>query len=85
MTTAYKEALKIDQDRMAAKRSVEFLLHLLHDFIPHFAVREVEDRLYEAFEKDGIELTSRMMRKEYEAWKSTQIEGLHLLPTVPRS
>ncbi len=83
MTTAYKQMLKIDQDKMAIKKSIDLLIHLLHDFIPRSALRDAEDRLYEAFEKDGIELTNRMMRKEYEAWKSTQLEGM-LLPPTPR-
>lgn len=85
MSTAYAGMLKIDQDKMAVKKSIDLLLHLLHDFIPHSAFRDAERTLYEAFEKDGMELTSKMMRKEYEAWKSTQLEGLHLLPPVPRS
>lgn len=84
MTTAYKEMLKIDQDKMALKRSVDLLLHLLHDFIPRSSLREAENRLYESFEKDGIELTSSLMRKEYEALKSTQLEGM-LLPPIPRT
>jgi hypothetical protein len=85
MTTAYDQMLKVDQDKMAIRKTVDLLLHLLQDFIPNSALRDAERTLYEAFEKDGIELTSRMMRKEYEAWKSTEIEGLHLLPRVPRS
>ena len=83
MTTAYKEMLKIDQDKIAIKKSIDLLLHLLYDYIPPSALREAERRLYEAFEQDGIELTSKMMRKEYEAWKS--IEGLNILPSVQRS
>jgi hypothetical protein len=81
--TAYNEMLKIDQDKMAIRKSIDLLLHLLHDYIPHSAFRDAEKTLYESFEKDGIELTSRAMRKEYEAWKSTQLEGL--LPPPPRS
>jgi hypothetical protein len=85
MTTAYDQMLKIDQDKIAVKKSIDLLLHLLGDFIPSSVWPDAKRTLYEAFEKDGIELTSKMMRKEYEAWKSTQIEGLHLLPRVPRS
>lgn len=84
MTRAYDAALKIDQDKMEIRKSIDLLIHLLHDFIPHSAIRDAERRLYEAFEKDGIELTSKMMRKEYEAWKSLQLEGLHILPATPK-
>lgn len=85
MTTSYSEMLKIDQDKIAVRKSIDLLLHLLHDYIPRGSFRDAERALYEAFEKDGIELTSRMMRKEYEAWKSTQLEGLHILPAVTKS
>ncbi len=77
MTTATDRVLKIDQDKMAISKSIGFLMHLLHDFIPPSAVRDAERRLYEAFEKDGIELTSKLMRKEYEAWKD-------LTPLLPQ-
>jgi len=80
MTNAHDAMLKIDQDKVAVRKSIDLLLHLLHDFIPHSAIRDAERTLYEAFETDGIELTSKMMRKEYEAWKSTQIDILNTIP-----
>lgn len=85
MSTAYHEMLKIDHDRMAVQKTVDFLLHLLHDYIPDGCIRDAKRRLYEALEKDGIELTTKLMRKEYQAWKSTQLESLHILPTVPKA
>lgn len=69
-----RRVLSIDHDKMAVRKSVEMLLHLLCDFIPRSSFRDAEMRLYEAFEKDGIELTSKMMRKECEAWKTTVLE-----------
>jgi hypothetical protein len=75
MTTASRAMLVIDKDKMAIRTSIDLLMHLLHDFIPQCGIRDAEERLYEAFEREGIELTSKMMRKEYEAWKSIQIEG----------
>lgn len=76
--TAYQAALTIDQDKIAVRKSIDLLLHLLHDFIPRSSFRDAERALYEAFEKDGMELTSRLMRKEYEAWKE-------LTPLLPHS
>ncbi len=78
MSTATDQALKIDKDKMAIRRSVDLLMHLLHDYIPPSAFRDAERRLYEAFEKEGVELTSKQMRKEYEAWKD-------LTPLLPQS
>lgn len=80
MSTAHDQMLKIDQDKIAIKKSIDLLLHLLHDFIPHSAFRDAERTLYEAFERGGIELTNKMMRKEYEAWKSTRLEEVFLSP-----
>jgi hypothetical protein len=65
-----KTLLEIDKDEIARRRSVDFVLHLLHDCIPSIAFREAERRLHEAFENGGVELTPKVMRKEYEAWKS---------------
>lgn len=59
----------IDKDRHAVGMSVHQILHVLHDYIPHACVREAEDKLFEAFFVNGIELTSNIMRKEYEEWK----------------
>lgn len=81
---AYKASLAIDRDKMAIRQSADLIAHLLRDFIPDHCFREAVYCLYEAFEKEGMELTSRAMRKEYEAWKSTQLEGLCILPPVPK-
>jgi len=83
MSTAYSEMLKIDQDKMAIRKSIDLLLYLLHDFIPPSAFRDAERRLYEAFEKDGIELTSKMMRKEYEVWRELQVDLINMKPLPP--
>jgi hypothetical protein len=80
MTNARDTMLNIDQDKIAVRKSIDFLLHLLHDFIPEGCFRDAERRLYETFEKEGMELTTRMMRKQYEAWKSTQIDILNTIP-----
>jgi hypothetical protein len=85
MKTAMEQALQIDTDKIAIRKSVDFLLHLLDDFIPRGAFREAERRLYEGFERDGIELTTKLMRKEYEAWKDTQLELSKLTFTPPQS
>lgn len=74
--TAMGQILKIDHDREAQRKSIDLIMHLLHPYIPDACFRDARERLYEAFDKDGIELTNKMMRKEYEAWKSLQIEGL---------
>jgi hypothetical protein len=78
--TAVNQMLKTNQDKIAVRKSIDLLLHLLQDFIPRCAMGDAERRLYEAFETQGIELTSKAMRQEYEAWKSTQLDVLIPIP-----
>lgn len=75
-TTATESRIESDKDLYAAMRFADSMVSLLHDFIPKNARREARDRLIEISMQEGFELTSKAMRKEYEAWKSTQIEGL---------
>jgi hypothetical protein len=77
--TALQQSLKIDRDRLAVKRSADELIHLLREFIPEHCRRDAWNLIAETFDKHGIELTTRQMRKEYEAWKELHIEGAHLL------
>ena len=69
-------------EQAVVRKSVDFLLHLLHDYIPDGCIRDAERRLYESFEEGGIELTTKAMRKEYEAWKSTHLEGMPFPPQI---
>ena len=68
------EPFKIDTDMHSLRNTVSTILHLLYDFIPKACYRDAEDKLAEAFREDGIELTSKMMRKEYEAWKELTLD-----------
>lgn len=69
-----------DRDIRAAMQSADQVCHLLRRFIPDHCFRDAHHSLAEAFHQQGIELTSTLMRKEYEAWKSTQIDMLGLKP-----
>ncbi len=75
--TAHQASLAIDHDRMAVKRTADHICNLLLDFIPEACFREAWDRVAETADKEGWELTSKLMRKEYEAWKSLTLS----LPT----
>jgi hypothetical protein len=79
--TALKAMEAIDKDRMVVGMSVRQIIHLLHDYIPRSCMREAEDKLFDAFFINGTELTSNMMRKEYEAWKELELNTLALHPT----
>lgn len=78
--TAYQAALSIDRDSMAAKRTADNICHLLRDFIPEYCFRDAWNHLAEVAHKEGWELTNSAVRKEYETWKSLQIEGMLLAP-----
>ena len=76
--TAIQAMEAIDKDRWAARQSVMCVLSVLREYIPRACIREAEDKLFDAFFINGTELTSNMMRKEYEQWKKLQLEGLLL-------
>lgn len=79
MTTAMNERFKLNTDEMAARQTAHLITNLLNKFIPDFCLQETFNTIFEACMKEGIELTSKSMRKEYEAWKSTQIEMPNIL------
>jgi hypothetical protein len=78
--TAIQAMEALDKDRWAVRISIQQVLHILHDFIPRACIREAEDRLFDAFFINGIELTSNTMRKEYEEWKKLQLDIFQLKP-----
>ena len=68
--------IKDNHDEMAARQTAHQIMSLLDDFIPTHCHREAFYWIMEASYKEGFELTSKLMRKEYEAWKSLQLKGL---------
>lgn len=74
--TAYEATLSQDRDRWAAKQTADLVCNLLRDFIPAACYRDAWEAVAEAAHREGMELTTKIMRKEYEAWKSTQIDML---------
>lgn len=78
--TAAKALEALDRDKRQVELTVRQVMHLLHDFIPPACHREAEKRLFDTFFINGVELTTNTMRKEYEHWKSIQIEASMLWP-----
>lgn len=72
----------LDKDKWATHRSVIEIMHILRDFIPRNCIREAEDKLFNAFFINGVELTSNTMRKEYEQWKKRELHALMLKPSI---
>lgn len=69
-----------DNDKLAARRFADHVVHMLQDFIPEAAIRDARDLLARAAYEQKFELTSFAMRKEYEAWKSLHLETLQMTP-----
>lgn len=69
-----RNILEIDMDILNVSKSTDMIIHLLHDYIAPRCFREARDTLYEAMIKDGTELTTKTMRKEYEAWKNLNLD-----------
>jgi hypothetical protein len=76
--TALAAMEAIDKDRWAAHQSVMLVFSVLRDFIPCACISEAEDKLFDAFFINGTELTSNLMRKEYEQWKKLELNILNL-------
>ena len=72
--TATKARLTLDVDLNAARRSATGVFSFVRDYIPQRLHNEVLDALTQSFYEGKVELTSFAMRKEWEAWKGTQIE-----------
>lgn len=69
-------------DLMHAMRFADAITHTLEDFIPRSSWRDARERLIDASLRDGLELTSKAMRLEYEAWKRTEIAIMSMAPLV---
>jgi len=81
---AIKAMEAVDQDKWAVHNSVIQVVEVIRDYIPRACHREVENRLFDAFFINGVELTSQAQRKEYEMWKKTQL-NIFGLTNVPPS
>lgn len=76
--TAIQAMESLDRDRRAVQMSINQIIHILYDYIPRSCVREAEGKLFDAFFINGVELTSNMMRKEYEQCKKMELDSLML-------
>ena len=68
-------------DEIAARQTASQIIHMLDRFIPEACRREAYDYVLELAYKEGFELTSKLMRKEYESWKALTLKGLE--PSFP--
>ena len=80
MTTPTKSIMDRDNDELAARKFADTVLAMIDDFIPTRCRREAWDRLAQKAYDQHFELTSWQMRKEYEAWKRTQLDILNMSP-----
>lgn len=74
----------LDKDKWAVHRSVHEIMHLLHEYIPKACLHEAEDRLFDMFFINGVEITSNIMRKEYEEWKRLELNVLSMSNIIPK-
>lgn len=80
LQTATEAMEALDKDLSATRQSVMAIISVLCDYIPRACIREAEDKLFDAFFINGTELTSNLMRKEYEQWKKFELNALMLKP-----
>ncbi len=68
-------------DEYAASQTAHQIISILDRFIPDACRKEAWDQVVAASYTEGWELTSKHMRKEYEAWKALTLKGLE--PSSP--
>lgn len=68
-------------DEYAASQTAHQIISILDRFIPDACRKEAWDRMATVSYTEGWELTSKSMRKEYEAWKTLTLKGLE--PSSP--
>lgn len=76
MNAASNQSIVTDRDKYAARQTADKIMHLLRDFIPEKCYREAWDTIAHVSYEEGYEFTSKLMRKEYEACKLTQLTGI---------
>lgn len=80
--TAILAMEEFDKDRHAVAISTSMIISVLRDYIPRSCLGEAENALFDALFINGTELTSNMMRKEYERWKKLELDVLMLKPSI---
>jgi hypothetical protein len=70
----------LNKDRFVVQRSVLEVMNIIRDYIPEACAREASEKLFDAFFINGVELTTNLMRKEYEEWKTLELHSLMLQP-----
>lgn len=79
MTTATKMQARMDGDEYQARLFTSKIIGLLNRYIPNACHREASQDLYRMALEHGLEMTSKAMRYEYEAWKRTTLPGFQTI------
>jgi hypothetical protein len=84
MESAKGSIVMPDTDIYAARRTASQIIHLLDRFIPDACREDAYNTIAEASYKEGYELTSYLMRKQYEEWQKILLEfGLNSSSVKP--
>lgn len=78
MSTALHESIRLDRRAMIARRTTGTIMCIVSRFIPDACRRDALNALNAinaAIAEGGYELTSRLEREQYEAWKATLLAG----------
>lgn len=76
MSTALEEMVRRDRREMFDRRTVHTIMSILDSFIPVACRRDAIDAVHAAVDAGGYELTNRVERQQYEAWKATIVMPL---------
>jgi hypothetical protein len=69
-----------DTDMHNARHTASHILYILERFIPDACRAEAHYAIAEACYKDGLELTNKLMRKQYEEWQKITLNSERFSP-----
>lgn len=71
---AASQMIRDSTDMRVARQTAAQILSILDRFIPSACREEAYYHLIETCHKQGVELTTKLMRKQYEEWQKTVLE-----------
>lgn len=74
--------IALDLDAMKARQTAQQICYALERYIPAACFNDAVQDMAEMCYKNGLELTNKLMRKEYEAWKELTMDKMEMVNPV---
>ncbi|KJC51068.1 hypothetical protein UP09_03195 [Bradyrhizobium sp. LTSP885] len=70
---------RMQNDEYQARLFVNQMMAILQDYIPRACHRDMTHKLYDHAIEHGLEMTTKAMRYEYEAWKAVTLNPAFII------